>query len=286
MLKYFFVSLIAAVAGYLFGKSLFSAGVFWKSIASSVRKTPFRQNLFKFLDFLPAPNSFINLASSKGFNKVFVTSGISFEWTKTRVITLKFWIMVLTIILMVAYLFVFGLTFGNLLMALLGVLIVFLGFDYVFNSKSKSRTLLASKHFGFIMDLLRLQVEGGLNLEQAIVEIGINRKDLWGKEFLMLKERMELGQSLEQALNSFSARFESQEINNFVLAVRQAKTLGVSVAETLKIQSDSLRTRRRQRAEEKARLASVKIALPLVLLIFPALLIIYLVPAFLQFTGN
>jgi tight adherence protein C len=161
-----------------------------------------------------------------------------------------------------------------------------LGFDYVFNSKSKSRTLLASKHFGFIMDLLRLQVEGGLNLEQAIVEIGINRKDLWGKEFLMLKERMELGQSLEQALNSFSARFESQEINNFVLAVRQAKTLGVSVAETLKIQSDSLRTRRRQRAEEKARLASVKIALPLVLLIFPALLIIYLVPAFLQFTGN
>jgi tight adherence protein C len=102
----------------------------------------------------------------------------------------------------------------------------------------------------------------------------------------MLKERMELGQSLEQALNSFSARFESQEINNFVLAVRQAKTLGVSVAETLKIQSDSLRTRRRQRAEEKARLASVKIALPLVLLIFPALLIIYLVPAFLQFTGN
>lgn len=286
MLKYFFVSLIAAVAGYLFGKSLFNTGLFWKGIASSVRKTPFRQNLFKFLDFLPAPNSFINLASRKSFNKVFQTSGISFEWTKTRVITLKFWIMVLTVTLMAVWVFLSGLSFGVLLIAILGVLIVFLGFDYVFNSKSKARTLIASKHFGFIMDLLRLQVEGGLNLEQAIKEIGDNRKDIWGKEFLMLKERMALGQSLEQALNSFSERFESQEINNFVLAVRQAKTLGVSVAETLKIQSDSLRTRRRQRAEEKARLASVKIALPLVILIFPALLIIYLVPAFLQFTGN
>ncbi len=286
MLKYFFVSLIAGVAGYLFGKSLFSAGVFWQSIASSVRKTPFRQNLFKFLDFLPAPNSFINLAASKSFNKVFITSGIGFEWTKKRVITLKFWILILATLLLAMWVVVSGLTFGVLVLALLGVLVVYLGFDYVFNSKSKSRTLLASKHFGFIMDLLRLQVEGGLNLEQAIVEIGINRKDLWGKEFLMLKERMSLGQTLEQALNSFSERFESQEINNFVLAVRQAKTLGVSVAETLKIQSDSLRTRRRQRAEEKARLASVKIALPLVLLIFPALLIIYLVPAFLQFAGN
>jgi tight adherence protein C len=77
-------------------------------------------------------------------------------------------------------------------------------------------------------------------------------------------------------------RLNDDEINGIIGAIIQSEQLGVSMAKVLRIQSDQMRTRRRQRAEEKAQQAPVKMLFPMALLIFPSLLIILLGPAGLQ----
>jgi tight adherence protein C len=75
-------------------------------------------------------------------------------------------------------------------------------------------------------------------------------------------------------------------MTSFIAAVIQAETLGVSMGKILRIQSDQMRMRRRQRAEEKAHQASIKMLIPMVFLIFPSIYVVLLGPAVLQFIGS
>ena len=100
----------------------------------------------------------------------------------------------------------------------------------------------------------------------------------------MAKKLIELnwGRSLEAVFTDLSLEIKDEDFQHFLKSVIRAKKLGVSLSETLIIQAELLRTRRRQKAEELSRTASVKISVPLVLFIFPALLIIYIGPGILQ----
>lgn len=280
-----FTCLLVGVASFLFTRSTLRAVFFWKEVAATARRYPFRNIVLRFLDAYPAPASFFRLMVTQHFRNIYLTSGLAFYWTEKRLVSIKYWILLLVLALQIVYAGMFGITKEVLLWCVLLLVMTFVCFDIFLVKKSKARCVRATKEFGFIMDLLRLQVSAGFNLEHAVMRVAENRTDFWGREFKFLAGRIKLGQSLEQALVSFAGRFNSLEIKHFTMAVRQAKSLGVSVAETLRIQSHALRTSRRQRAEEKARLASVKIAIPLVLLIFPALLIVYLAPVLMQFLG-
>lgn len=138
------------------------------------------------------------------------------------------------------------------------------------------------KMLAYVIDLLRLQVGAGFSLESAFRVLARSCRGEWGKELIRTIFLLDHGVAFDDALRQLASRIALDDLSRFVLAVRQAQALGASLTETLAIQAEMLRTRRRQRAEERARLASVKIALPLVFFIFPALLIIYLAPAVLR----
>lgn len=133
-----------------------------------------------------------------------------------------------------------------------------------------------------VLELLRLQVGAGHNLELSLKNSARYLTGIWGEELARASFEIDRGVPFEESMSDIAERFDSEDLNRFVLAIRQAKKLGASLSETLKIQAEALRTRRRQRAEEAARSAAVKISIPLVLFIFPALLIIYLAPAVLR----
>lgn len=134
----------------------------------------------------------------------------------------------------------------------------------------------------YMIDLLRMQVNAGLNLETSFRSLTRESSGVWESELCQLMRALDHGLPLAQALTALAERLQIDDVQRLVAALKQAQLLGVSLSETLTIQAETLQTRRRQRAEEQARLASVKIALPLVFLIFPALLIIYIAPAVLR----
>lgn len=130
-----------------------------------------------------------------------------------------------------------------------------------------------------VLDLLTICVEAGLGFDAAMARV----VDKWDNElvdgFALVLRDIQLGRTRREALRDMAETMDVADISTFVAAIIQADALGVSIAKVLRIQSDQMRVRRRQRAEEEARKAPVKIALPTVLLIFPALLIVILGPA-------
>jgi tight adherence protein C len=95
-----------------------------------------------------------------------------------------------------------------------------------------------------------------------------------------------LGRVRREALRDMSTRCGVEDVQTFVAAVIQAEQLGVSMSRILRIQSDQMRLRRRQRAEEEARKAPIKMLFPLAFLIFPSLFIVILGPAVPKIAGG
>ncbi len=131
------------------------------------------------------------------------------------------------------------------------------------------------------LDFLVICVEAGLGLNFAIMRVGQElqlRCKALGEELLLVNQELRVGVSREQAFRNLSQRIPIDDLRIMVSALILADRLGTNIADTLRVQSDSLRTRIRQRAEEKAAKASTKLLFPLVFLIMPALFIVILGP--------
>jgi tight adherence protein C len=132
------------------------------------------------------------------------------------------------------------------------------------------------------LDLMVISVTAGLSLDTAMQEVV--RKwngDLSGEFNQILNERR-MGVSRRDALTAFAARTNLQDIQLLVAAILQADDMGSDISEVLSTQADQLRIRRHHLAEERARKAPIKMLLPMVGLIFPAMFAILLAPGFLQ----
>lgn len=129
------------------------------------------------------------------------------------------------------------------------------------------------------LDMLNICVGAGLGFDAALGRVG----DLWqtplADEFNRVVAETQLGKSRRQALLDMANRTEVMEVENFVATIVQADQLGVSIAKVLRTQSEQMRILRRQRAEEQARQAGIKLLFPLVFLIFPAMFAVLLGPA-------
>lgn len=132
------------------------------------------------------------------------------------------------------------------------------------------------------LDLLTICVEAGLGFEAALAKVS----DKWENELSLAFARMirevQLGKVRRDALKDMADNLGIAEMTSFVAAIIQSEQLGVSLAKVLRIQSDQMRVKRRQRAEEQAHKAPVKMIIPMALLIFPSIMIIILTPAALQ----
>jgi len=134
------------------------------------------------------------------------------------------------------------------------------------------------------LDLLTICVEAGLGLEAAMSKVAEKWQNQLSLALLRAIREIQLGKARRDAMRDMADRVGLPEMTSFVAAIIQSEVLGVSLAKVLRIQSDQMRIRRRQRAEEQAREAPVKMILPLAFLIFPSILIILLTPAGIQLT--
>jgi tight adherence protein C len=129
------------------------------------------------------------------------------------------------------------------------------------------------------LDLLTICVEAGLGFEQAMGKVYEKWDNDLAIAFGRVLQEIQLGKRRGEALRDMSNRMDVPDVTSFVAALVQAEQLGVSVAKILRIQSDQMRVKRRQRAQEKAQQAPVKMMLPMVFLIFPSIWIVLLGPS-------
>jgi len=129
------------------------------------------------------------------------------------------------------------------------------------------------------LDLLSICVEAGLGFDQAMGKIYEKWDNDLAIAFGRVLREIQLGKLRREALRDMAERMQVPDITSFTAAVIQADQLGVSLNKILRVQSDQMRVKRRQRAQEKAHQAPVKMMIPMVLLIFPSLWIVLLGPA-------
>jgi tight adherence protein C len=129
------------------------------------------------------------------------------------------------------------------------------------------------------LDLLTICVEAGLGFDAALARVAEKWDNELSREFTRVLQEIQLGKLRREALRAMSNRIDVQEVSTFVAAIVQAEELGVSIAKVLRIQAEEMRRRRRQRAEELARQAPIKMLPAIAFLIFPAIFVVLLGPA-------
>ncbi|HQU36810.1 MAG: hypothetical protein CNIPEHKO_00727 [Anaerolineales bacterium] len=129
------------------------------------------------------------------------------------------------------------------------------------------------------LDLLTICVEAGLGFDAAMAKVTEKWENELSLAFARTIREVQLGKTRREALKAMGDRLGIPEVSSFVAAIIQSEMLGVSMARVLRIQSDQMRVKRRQIAEEAAHKAPVKMIVPMALLIFPSIMIIILTPA-------
>ena len=133
-----------------------------------------------------------------------------------------------------------------------------------------------------VLDLLVVCVEAGLGLDQAMRKVSEEMKKscrIVSDEFALCNFQLQMGRARNEVLQDLGARTGVDDLRSLAAILIQADKFGSSIAQALRVQSDSMRTRRRQLAEEKAAKTAVKLIFPLVIFIFPAIFVVLVGPA-------
>ena len=129
------------------------------------------------------------------------------------------------------------------------------------------------------LDVLTISVEAGLGFDAAVQQVAHRTAGPLADELSRLLREMQLGRARGDALRGLAGRSNVAELRTFVGAMVQADSLGIPIAQVLRVQSSEIRVKRRQRAEAKAQQVPVKITVPLILCILPCLFVVVLGPA-------
>lgn len=170
--------------------------------------------------------------------------------------------------------------FGGL--AFLGAYLPF----YIVSSRARTRQNAIIKSLPDAFDLITTCVEAGLGIDAALSRVAEKVEGPFAQELSRSLRDIALGKARRDALRELGERTQVPDLLQFTNAVIQAEAMGSSVGTVLRVQSDQLRVRRRQRAEEAAYKAPVKMLFPLVLFIFPTLFIVILGPAAITIMGG
>jgi tight adherence protein C len=184
----------------------------------------------------------------------------------------------------------FALLMGNFFFGIIATLglggIGFFVPEYWLSRRVKARQKAIVLAIPDTLDLLTISVRAGLGFDAALGKVVEKTKGPLADEFRRALAEIRVGKSRRDALRDLVSRTEVQPLTNFVGAILQAEQLGVSISKVLTVQSEQLRIERRQRAEEMAAKAPIKMLFPLVGCIFPSLFIVILGPALILIAVN
>jgi tight adherence protein C len=217
------------------------------------------------------------------YQKMLVAAGIK----KERITVFMGIKILLTIILPALYLIFYGIpaekdfTTKVLMTAALFIL-GFLAPTFWLRHKMSNRQIEIFHDLPDLLDLMTISVEAGLSMDAAMVKVNEDeqfKKSPLAKEMKIAIRETQAGKQRLEALRDMGERTMVSDLRDFAAMLIQTEKLGTSLAQALRVFSDSLRTIRRQRAEEAAAKTAIKLLFPLVFFIFPALLLVILGPA-------
>jgi len=171
-------------------------------------------------------------------------------------------------------------------LAVVGLVIGYIAPEFWLGRRIKARQKAILLMIPDTLDLLTISVRAGLGFDAALGKVVEKLKGPLSDEFRRALAEVRVGKTRREALRDIIPRTEVPPLTNFIGAIIQAETLGVSISKVLQVQSEQLRIERRQRAEEQAAKAPIKMLFPLVGCIFPSLFIVILGPAIILIVKN
>jgi tight adherence protein C len=174
----------------------------------------------------------------------------------------------------------------GLLFVVVGAAVGYIAPEFWLGRKIRARAMAMILQLPDALDLLTISVEAGLGFDAALAKVVEKMEGPLVDEFRQALAEVRMGRSRRDALRDVASRADAQPVSNFIGAIVQAEQLGVPIAKVLQIQSNQLRIERRQRAEEAAAKAPVKMLFPMVGCIFPTIFIVILGPAIVKVMGG
>jgi tight adherence protein C len=150
------------------------------------------------------------------------------------------------------------------------------------DNRVRARQKMVLKSLPDAFDLITTCVEAGLGLEAALARVAEKVEGPFGEELTVMLHEVSLGRLRREAMKDLGERVGLSDLTSFINAVIQAESMGTSIAAVLRVQADQMRVKRRQRAEQQAQAAPIKMMFPLVLCIFPCMFLVILGPAGIQ----
>jgi tight adherence protein C len=153
------------------------------------------------------------------------------------------------------------------------------------SNRMRNRQRAVQDSFPDALDMLMVCVEAGLGLDSAFTRVGAQMASahpVLAEEFGLVSLELRAGKSREAAMRNFAERIGTTEITSFVVLLIQSDQLGTSVAQTLRVQAEEMRIKRMLRAEEKAHMLPVKLSIPLVLCLLPAMIAVAVLPGIIR----
>lgn len=160
------------------------------------------------------------------------------------------------------------------------------GPEAILSRRIDERRAIIERNLPDVIDLLVISVEAGLGFEAALGRVVQSVPGELSDEFSRMLQETRVGVSRHDAMKALANRTDVDDLNSFIFSMNQADQFGVSIGRILRVQADEMRVRRRQRAQERAFAAPVKMVFPLVLFIFPSIFVVLLGPAVIQIIDN
>lgn len=207
-------------------------------------------------------------------------------WTVDRVLSLK--VIGMAVGLVGGVLFSILLGKGVTFIVGAGVLATVAGYfapNLYLHQKGYDRIAKMQRALPDALDLLTISVEAGLGFDAALSQVARNTEGPLAAEFARVLQEMQIGLGRSSALRALGERSPMPDLRSFTSAMVQADAFGIPIGQVLRVQSSEIRVKKRQRAEEAAQKIPVKIMVPLVLFILPALFVAVLGPAIIAMMG-
>ncbi|TGE32435.1 type II secretion system F family protein [Desulfosporosinus sp. Sb-LF] len=208
-------------------------------------------------------------------------AGLSGKWEDAEWKGLQY---ALSVLLSLVFLGIFSLINAGFLtrieMGIIGFLIGYMFPNSWLKAKAKQRQMEIQRTLPDVLDLLTVSVEAGLGFDAALLKVVEKQKGVLAEEFLRMLQEIKMGRPRREALRDLARRNKpAEDFSNVIASLVQADQLGISIGSVLRNQAIQIRQKQRQRAEEKAQKAPVKMMIPLVFFVFPSIFIIVLGPA-------